>query len=196
MTSFIAPALPKHSRNRTSSHQTQCSWSPTSISRRDFLSTAATLVTLSGTLVAHPLAAAADRTGKYSTKLTAKRRYLPRITAGMAQLAAIGPAFADDAAWPSLVSQFLDSRADDMHAALDLFGTTFFSEGNKISPLERSLSESVENMYNAIAEMKKVSARSDVTATKNAYIQAVIAANKYISTAKLTETIPLIPDHF
>lgn len=89
-------------------------------------------------LVLLPFPALADRTGKYSTKLTAKRRYVPRITRGAEAV---------------LSATAEDSVVDDMLTAMSLFATTYFSEGNRISSREKSLQADVDRAREALREL-------------------------------------------
>eukprot|EP01041_Mallomonas_annulata_P007110 gene7110-14458_t len=59
----------------------------------------------------------ADSTGKMSTKLTARRRYLPRITTGVAQFNNLDK---DN----SLVSIFVDEQFPPLKRAMNLYGAS------------------------------------------------------------------------
>lgn len=149
-------------------------------------------------LLALPLAllpheSLADRTGKYSTKLTAKRRYLPRIAKGMKALGALSTALQDGREdWQPDVSSFATENAEDLKTALDLFGTTFFSEGNKIGEKERTLSECVREMFASIATLTEAANAGDKQKAAASWTSAALAANRYVEVAKLQETVPLI----
>ena len=69
-----------------------------------------------------PIVAHADSTGKMSTKLTAKKRYLPRIVSGVAEFKALGKDLS-----PTTVASFLSdggdkSSSDKLVRAMNLFG--------------------------------------------------------------------------
>lgn len=140
-----------------------------------------------------PPPALADRTGKYSTKLTAKRRYLPRIITGLELLRATNPAaFAASpsvSVWPTAVAQF-EERHENFVSALRLFSTSFFAEGNRIGATERALKECVDTLEVALKKVAVAAKDGDREAATLAYQTAATAANTYIVTAKLRASEP------
>lgn len=135
----------------------------------------------------------ADRTGKYSTKLTAKRRYLPRIERDMAAFAALGAVIASGSAgWEGAVAEFLRREADDAKSAMPLFSTTFFSEGNKIGPTERRLKQIEDDLFDAWEALGRAAGTGRLEQATSAYFAGVECANDYVVIAKLTEVVPLI----
>lgn len=188
---FIHTPLPCRSDSRLRAAQ-QCERRPATmrvapdsgwaLSRREMVGLlAATAVLLRGA------PARADRTGKYSTKLTAKRRYLPRIARGLDLLRAARPQH--DAPWTAAVADF-SADMPDLVPALKLFATTFFAEGNRIGQVEKGLATCVARLELAAKALAKAAEQNDFDAAERLYRDAASAANCYIDTAKLRETIP------
>lgn len=157
---------------------------PSTYSRRQALHYMASLP-LAWTITA-PLPASADRTGKYSTKLTAKRRYLPRINRGLGLLRGISPS---DDGWKDNIGEFAAIR-DDLVSALRLFGTSFFAEGNRIGPTERALKEFADELDKAAKQLIRAADTGDRKAAGPAYEALMRAANSYADAAKLQELLP------
>lgn len=132
----------------------------------------------------------ADRTGKYSTKLTAKRRYLPRISKGFKLLQLANPQVAAD--WIPAVGNFDDAK-DDLFSALSLFGTSYFAEGNRIGQTEKALKVCVEQLESASEKLSKAAKIRDFEAAKIAYSECNSAAECYMNNSKLREISPTIP---
>lgn len=207
---FIGTALPVPSRPRHAAAALRCGTPthptptppplPVSVPRRVLLATAAAVASSAATAVALPGPAAADRTGKYSTKLTAARRYKPRITAAVAALAALGPILdgsadgvgdssssgSGDASWRDATRTYV-AGADSGLSAAKLFGSTYFAEGNRISATEKALAEEVNEVEAAVARLGAAvtsDSRSDAVA---AWQTAARAFNAYLTAAKLDE---------
>lgn len=147
-----------------------------------------------GTLAVSPLVdylrpepARADRTGKYSTKLTAKRRYLPRIGKGLQALHDADPQNGQD--WSSVVTAY-DKRRSDFLSALKLFGTSYFAEGNRIGAIEKALKHCVDELSISSENLVRAANAGNLSAAKEAYLAAKKAAEQYITTAKLEEIAP------
>lgn len=121
-------------------------------------------------LLAVPLPALADRTGRYSTKLTAKRRYAPRIISGATALFRDGPVDL--------------TIVDDLVTAMALFGTTYFSEGNRISERERELMSDVELAKTALKTILLKRRRADVDGEQAALEALRSAVRDWISIAQ------------
>lgn len=145
-----------------------------SLSRRAFLALPLLLP------LALPLPSLADRTGKYSTKLTAKRRYLPRIAAGFAALRAL------DVASPTAVRAFVDGPAADLRFAMPLFSTTFFSEGNRIGEKERVLKSVEGRFFQAVDGLGKAGSGDEV---REAWERAKKEAEAYVGEAGIGDAV-------
>ncbi|KAA8496784.1 hypothetical protein FVE85_0513 [Porphyridium purpureum] len=135
--------------------------------------------------------ARADRTGKFSTKLTAKRRYLPRIEKGSAALSELLVALSNESSssqdWHDEVNAFVKTTGEDMASAMSLFCTTYYSEGNKLSKLEKDLTEAAKSMQAHFRNMDGAKSRASALEELRAAAQDL---NSYISMGKLD--IPLI----
>lgn len=116
--------------------------------------------------------AKADRTGKYSTKLTAKRRYLPRIARGLRYLKA------KDADAYTRVSE-------DFVTALQLFGTSYYAEGNRIGPLERQLTEIAER----IDEQTQTFVTGGSSSSTMALDSLLVLVEEYVDVAKMQDSL-------
>lgn len=116
--------------------------------------------------------AKADRTGKYSTKLTAKRRYLPRIARGLRYLKA------KDAEAYTRVSE-------DFVTALRLFGTSYYAEGNRIGPLERKLTELAER----IDEQTQTFVTGGSSSSTVALHSLLALVEEYVDVAKMQDSL-------
>jgi len=139
----------------------------------------------------HSQPASADRTGKFSTKLTAKRRYLPRIELGserLGKLKSVLDSGSDE--WKSEVNQFVNSDySKDLSSALTLFATTYFSEGNKISALEKELQDNIMEMNQHLEKLKKA---VDIKTAQVECTAACKALNEYLITSKFSNESNLI----
>lgn len=161
--------------------------SDANVPRRDALRFLGLLATSSLVNFIRPEPTRADRTGKYSTKLTAKRRYLPRIGKGLRALHDANPQNAKD--WSSVITAF-DERRSDFLSALKLFGTSYFAEGNRIGATEKALKHYVDDLSAASENLVRAANVGDLLAAKDAYFAAKKAAEQYITTAKLEEIAP------
>lgn len=170
-----------------------CSHIPrTSIPRREALKTFGLLAVSPIVIGAHTESARADRTGKYSTKLTAKRRYLPRIGKGLRALRDADPQTASDLT--SAVAAY-DNRRSDFLSALSLFGTSYFAEGNRIGATEKTLKDCVDQLSTASENLVRAANSGNVSAAKDSYSAAMAAVQRYVTTAKLEEIAPdIIPN--
>lgn len=131
----------------------------------------------------------ADRTGKYSTKLTAKRRYVPRIEKGINALGLLNVSTGN---WQEDVASFVKEEAQDLRTAMELFATTYFSEGNRIGAKERELTECVDQLFKGLDQLKSAAERGDVAGAGNALGAAAGGANRYVQGAKLEDKIKLL----
>jgi len=129
--------------------------------------------------------ALADRTGKFSTKLTAKRRYLPRIDKGRKALLELQSLLSNESGeWRNAATSFAEGPGDDMKSALVLFATTYFSEGNKIGEIERKLQEEVDAMYKHLSALQKASERQQALSECSAALRRLDEG--YLVIAKLS----------
>lgn len=118
-----------------------------------------------------------------STKLTAKRRYIPRIAAGVAALRALR--IAGDG-WEGEVRGFVEGPAADLKFAMPLFATTFFSEGNRIGEKEKLLKAVEDRFFAAVEVMRKA---KEVDAARVAWENAMKEAAVYVKEAGLREAV-------
>lgn len=141
-----------------------------------------------------PSTAFADRTGKYSTKLTAKRRYLPRISRGLSTLSTLLTILSDDSTrdWAADASSFVENDAPDLRTAMQLFATTYFSEGNRIGATERALGECVDDIEDAVNALNRAAKSRNRDQAKDVAVRAIAAANKYVDIAKVEDAVPLV----
>lgn len=157
------------------------------VPRRDVLKFFGTLAVSPLVDYIRPEPARADRTGKYSTKLTAKRRYLPRIGKGLQALYDADPQNGQD--WSSIITAY-DERRSDFLSALELFGTSYFAEGNRIGATEKALKHCVNELSISSENLVRAANAGNLSAAKEAYLAAKKAAEQYITTAKLEEIAP------
>jgi hypothetical protein len=158
------------------------------MSRRAF---AAAAVAAAVALVIGVRPASADRTGKFSTKLTSKRRYLPRIASGFDALTGAGAALdSGSAGWEGVVTRAVSGPgAEDLMTALSLYGTMQFSEGNRIGAVERKLKEIEDVLFVALSTLKAAAGRSDLAASRTAYKTVRDAGNEYADVAKIEQRL-------
>ncbi|CAN8069127.1 unnamed protein product, partial [Agarophyton chilense] len=150
-----------------SQHHAPLSSRTPTIQRRALLHLAAALLPLCGARDAH-----ADRTGRYSTKLTAKRRYVARITRGMQHILT---ADKDDDKSDDEPRAPDAALIDDTLVAMQLFGTTYFSEGNRIGERERELKRAVSDARAALDAILRARRRAD-DAAEGVAVRALRAA--------------------
>lgn len=169
--------------------------------RRAFLAqcvrAATFLVVGDATMKFSPYPARADRTGKYSTKLTAKKRYIPRIVNGFEALRSLGTGITKDGwqvndEWKAQAQLFLDGPAGDMKYALPLFASSYFSDGNRVGPVEKQLKKIEDNLFTALQDLGNAVRSSNSSRIASSYRRAADIANEYIETAKLTAEVPLL----
>lgn len=139
-----------------------------------------------GLLGSTALPALADRTGKFSTQLTAKRRYLPRIAKGLGLIRGASP---ENKTWLEGAQSF-EAVRDDLTSALRLFGTSYFSEGNRIGAVERALKERADEIDAAAKDLARAVKGKDRTSAGTAYEAILKAANSYVDESKLRELLP------
>lgn len=195
---FIGAALPASSRPRHASTAPRCGTPPppATVSRRVLLATAATLTASAAAALTAPAPASADRTGKYSTKLTAARRYKPRIAAAVAALAALGPVLNGTAGgstgggggdWRDAARTYV-AGADGGLSAAKLFGSAYFAEGNRISATEKALADEVAAVEAAVSRLGAAATAGSRPDAVAAWRAAARAFNTYLQVAKLDET--------
>lgn len=155
------------------------------ITRRQLLKYSAVMPSII-TLFTATKPARADRTGKYSTKLTAKRRYLPRIARGLKELAKASPENTEG--WVDSLKPFINLQ-DDFITALSLFGTTYFAEGNRIGPTERKIAEIVNNVKKDIGKLIAAVKENDKNKAQEAYNAILVATQEYVDIAKIKDSL-------
>lgn len=184
--SFLAPSLP-HARARPVASPPRCGLAGAGASRRCFLLALA----LTPVAVAPALA---DRTGKFSTKLTAKRRYLPRISRGVAALGALVATLGSGGgSWSPDALSFVENDAADLQTAMQLFATMYFSEGNRIGATERVLGELVDELGDNVRGIAAAARKEDRGAAVRCADRAADAANRYLDTAKVEGDVEPVP---
>lgn len=138
-------------------------------------------------------AARADRTGKFSTKLTAKRRYIPRISRGVSSLSALLSSLPGSSNWSPDALSFVENEASDLQTAMQLFATMYFSEGNRIGPTERVLGELVDELGEAVRGIATAAKKDDRDAAVRCAGRAADAANRYLETANVESDVTPVP---
>ena len=125
-----------------------------------------------------PVVAHADSTGKMSTKLTAKKRYLPRIVSGVAEFKALGKDLT-----PAAVATYLSeggdkSSGDKLVRAMNLFGLSLRKgeTPDEISRTAEKLTTSFETEINKLSKSKDLSAQ---------YKSAAAVLDQYLEFAKI-----------
>jgi hypothetical protein len=120
----------------------------------------------------------ADSTGKMSTKLTAKKRYLPRIVSGVAEFKALGKDLT-----PATVAAFLSdggdkSSSDKLVRAMNLFGLSLRKgeTPDEISRTAEKLTTSFETEVNKLGKSKDLAAQ---------YKTAAAVLDQYLEFAKI-----------
>ena len=123
----------------------------------------------------HPQSVIADSTGKMSTKLTAKRRYLPRIKEGVIKFNAI---IKDN----SLVTPFIKDELPSLLRAMNLFGASL-RKGEVPDETSRQAEAFCTKFSSSFVALSKSSKTAD---TKAALEAARAALDEYLSFAKLS----------
>jgi hypothetical protein len=108
-----------------------------------------------------------------STKLTAKKRYLPRINAGVSEFKKLGGNLT-----PSTASAFATDAAPNLARAMDLYGVSL-RKGEVPDEISRK-AEKLSSVF--AAEAKKLSSAKDLTAEYNAVSKTI---DDYLDFAKL-----------
>eukprot|EP00607_Mallomonas_marina_P001048 CAMPEP_0182427256 /NCGR_PEP_ID=MMETSP1167-20130531/16440_1 /TAXON_ID=2988 /ORGANISM="Mallomonas Sp, Strain CCMP3275" /LENGTH=133 /DNA_ID=CAMNT_0024609375 /DNA_START=241 /DNA_END=642 /DNA_ORIENTATION=+ len=115
----------------------------------------------------------ADSTGKMSTKLTAKRRYLPRIAAGVK---AFNAAVKDT----NLIKTFAETEFPPFKRAMSLYGASLRKGEvpDAISRKAEDLSDEVEKHVKRLSSISGAAVADELVATR-------IALDEYLTFAKL-----------
>eukprot|EP00981_Chlorochromonas_danica_P011395 scaffold3994_cov179-Ochromonas_danica.AAC.1 len=117
----------------------------------------------------------ADSTGKFSTKLTAKRRYLPRIEQGRKtfnELLATKPA--DRVA----ISSFISNDLDKLEKAMILYGDSL-----RRGELPDEISRNAEGLAHTFAQsLRQINQNSDLDASLK---EAKLAFDNYLAFVKI-----------
>ncbi|TFJ88602.1 hypothetical protein NSK_000171 [Nannochloropsis salina CCMP1776] len=125
-------------------------------------------------LAANPPQALADSTGKYSTKQTAKKRYLPRVRKGVAKFQALGETLEN----PEAIKAYNQYVEDSLAAALALYGSST-RIGELPDPKSRTVEKEAEDF------VKEVNAMAKGGDVKASYEGAKTALAAYLAGTKL-----------
>ena len=120
----------------------------------------------------------ADSTGKFSTKMTAKKRYLPRIQSGVARFnSVIGSDEETD--------MFIEEEVEKLMRAMDLYGASL-RKGETPDEISRTATKLTQNFGTAMANLK----RTKSTETR---AEARRTLDTYLTFAKLTTSTSKTP---
>eukprot|EP00624_Nannochloropsis_granulata_P007210 evm.model.NODE_6825_length_32477_cov_17.962835.5 len=125
-------------------------------------------------MASSPSVVKADSTGKYSTKQTAKKRYLPRVRKGVALFAALGKTLDK----PETIQAFYQYVEDNMATAMALYGSST-RIGELPDPKSRTVDKEAEDF---VKEIKALAKGGDVKAT---YERAKATLVAYLAGTKL-----------
>mmetsp|Transcript_13033 Transcript_13033/g.40147 ORF Transcript_13033/g.40147 Transcript_13033/m.40147 type:complete len:193 (+) Transcript_13033:72-650(+) len=145
--------------------------------RRDLLRFAALLP------AAAVLPAQADRTGKFSTKLTAARRYIPRIKTFRDNLKDLKPEVDAKNFAAILAFTSKDGPGEDVKNPLELFASSFFSEGNRASS-NTELKPTIDSLLGGLKSMQTAAKKKDGSGVTKSYDEVVSSLNEYIDTVR------------
>ena len=125
-----------------------------------------------------PEIAHADSTGKFSSKMTAKKRYIPRIKSGQEEFRALSKSL--NAASVSAYLTGEKSPSEKLVRAMDLYGLSL-RKGEYPDDISRE-AEKLTKVFEV--EVKKLGSAKDLPAQ---YKAASAALDKYLDFAKLDE---------
>eukprot|EP00188_Purpureofilum_apyrenoidigerum_P002842 Plantae.Rhodophyta-Purpureofilum_apyrenoidigerum.ctg28983.p2 GENE.Plantae.Rhodophyta-Purpureofilum_apyrenoidigerum.ctg28983~~Plantae.Rhodophyta-Purpureofilum_apyrenoidigerum.ctg28983.p2 ORF type:complete len:188 (-),score=33.34 Plantae.Rhodophyta-Purpureofilum_apyrenoidigerum.ctg28983:106-669(-) len=129
------------------------------------------------------LPAQADRTGKFSTKLTAARRYIPRIKSFRDSLKEL-KADVDAQNFAAIVTfTGKDGPGEDVRNPLELFASSFFSEGNRASS-NTELKPTIDSLLDGLKAMQKAAKKKDGSALQKSFNNVVSSLNEYIDVVR------------
>lgn len=87
----------------------------------------------------------------------------------------------------------MENDAGDLKTAMQLFSTTYFSEGNRIGATERALGDIVDEIFDAVGGVKVAAKKGERERSKELCEKAVRAANRYVETAKIMDAMATMP---
>lgn len=125
-------------------------------------------------MLSSPSVVLADSTGKYSTKQTAKKRYLPRVRKGVALFAALGKTLDK----PETIQAYNQYVQDNLATAMALYGSST-RIGELPDPKSRTVDKEAEDF---VKEIKALAKGGDVKAT---YERAKANLVAYLAGTKL-----------
>jgi len=125
-------------------------------------------------MLSSPLVVNADSTGKYSTKQTAKKRYLPRVRKGVALFAALDKTLDK----PETIQAYNHYVQDNLATAMALYGSST-RIGELPDPKSRTVDKEAEDF---VKEIKVLAKGRDVKAT---YERAKTNLVAYLAGTKL-----------
>jgi len=125
-------------------------------------------------MLSSPLVVNADSTGKYSTKQTAKKRYLPRVRKGVALFTALGKTLDK----PETIQAYNQYVQDNLATAMALYGSST-RIGELPDPKSRTVDKETEDF---VKEIKALAKGGDVKAT---YERAKTNLVAYLAGTKL-----------
>jgi hypothetical protein len=119
--------------------------------------------------------AAADSTGKMSTKLTARKRYLPRIKTGVTQFSAL-----QEAPTAEGIKAFVEGELPGLKRAMNLYGASL-RKGEVPDEISRD-AEKLTSIFDAEAGKAATVGAGEVSAQLS---KAGAALDKYVAFAKI-----------
>lgn len=147
--------------------------SPTCTRRELFIRSAISLPVVSTLLLDNPAAVLADRTGRFSTRLTARRRYLPRVRSGVD---AVRARAAGDTSYP-----LISATMTDLLPPAQLLASGSVGEGAAAAPTRARLKE-------ALSRAEGAAKRAD---TDSGALQELLSAlEEYEEAVGLSDTLP------
>lgn len=87
----------------------------------------------------------------------------------------------------------MENNAGDLHTAMQLFSTMYFSEGNFIGATERSLGETVDELFDAVEGVKVAAGKGEKEKAMDMCEKAVEAAARYVEIAKIKDAVASVP---
>eukprot|EP00640_Fibrocapsa_japonica_P004298 CAMPEP_0113944306 /NCGR_PEP_ID=MMETSP1339-20121228/33092_1 /TAXON_ID=94617 /ORGANISM="Fibrocapsa japonica" /LENGTH=227 /DNA_ID=CAMNT_0000949471 /DNA_START=121 /DNA_END=804 /DNA_ORIENTATION=+ /assembly_acc=CAM_ASM_000762 len=129
-----------------------------------------------------PLEARADSTGKYSTKATARKRYLPRIRAALDLFLAL-PEAIEAGRW-SQVEEFLGEPRSDLKTAMTLFASSQ-KAGELPDAKSQKNAKRADDVYASLGDLAKAAKTKNTNKALAAYENTKSVLEEYITELKL-----------
>ena len=120
----------------------------------------------------------ADSTGKFSTKMTAKKRYLPRIQSGVTKFNSIINTDND-------IDAFISDDLDKLLRAMDLYGASL-RRGETPDEISRTATKLTEEFGRKMAQLRREKSAENKTVARN-------ALDNYLTFAKLNTSLSKNP---